>query len=122
MCLGGGFTIDKMYDKIVLDLHSKPNLILLHVGRNDLGGNVDPANAHNRLAALVDWMFDQFPQVTIIISTTLPNADPVTDTRAKFFNGKIPELVATRQQAGRKLTYVDFSSSWYSLADIGTDG
>nr|OQO21913.1 hypothetical protein B0A51_12497 [Rachicladosporium sp. CCFEE 5018] len=34
-------------------------------------------------------------------------------------NSQIPGVVNARQQAGRKITYADFSSSYFSLADIG---
>nr|OQO30200.1 hypothetical protein B0A51_11596 [Rachicladosporium sp. CCFEE 5018] len=60
--------------------------------------------------------------VTIIASTLLPNRNVVTQAAIAQLNSQIPGVVKTRQQAGRKITYVDFSSSYLSLADIGSDG
>nr|OQO30444.1 hypothetical protein B0A51_03074 [Rachicladosporium sp. CCFEE 5018] len=60
--------------------------------------------------------------ITIIASTLLPNRNVVTQAAIAQLNSQIPGVVKTRQQAGRKITYVDFSSSYLSLADIGSDG
>lgn len=107
---------------MTLDLASKPNLILLHVGTNDMGQNLDYTNAPTRLGALISWIFDHFPGVTVIASTLLPSGNSDTQNRTSYFNSKIPGLIEGLQEAGRNVTYVDFSSSWYSLADIGPDG
>ena len=118
----GGAKIDEMYAKAALTIPSQPNIVLLHVGRNDMGSDIDYTNGHNRLGALIDYLFASIPGVTIIASTTLPNKDYGTQQRANYFNSKIPGMINDRQRAGKKVTYVDFSSSWFSLNDLISDG
>ena len=118
----GGYVIDQLRDKAALTVPSQPNLVLLHVGTNDMIKNLDYTNAHNRLGVLIDYLFDSIPGVTIIASTLLPNGDAGTQTRTNYYNSQIPGMVKTRQNAGRKITYVDFSSGWFSMSDIISDG
>ena len=40
-----------------------------------MGGDIDVANAHNRLGGLIDYLFNAVPDVTIIASTLLPRMD-----------------------------------------------
>lgn len=118
----GGFIIDQMRDKAALTVGSQPNLILIHVGSNDMGFDLDVANAHNRLGALIDWLFASIPDVTIVASTLLPQRDFAIRQRVNVYNSNIPGMIQARQKAGKKITYVDFSSPWFTLADLIADG
>ena len=81
----------------------------------------DVGNAHLRLAALIDHIFDKVAGVTIIASTLLPRGDgQVMSDRTKIYNDNIPGIIRARQVLGKKITYVDFSSSWFSTADLAT--
>lgn len=80
-------------------------------------GNIDVANAHVRLGKLIDETFAAIPDITIIASTLLPNA--TAQNNVIIYNGNIPAMIRARQSAGKKVTHVDFFSSWFSLADIG---
>lgn len=81
---------------------------------------VDVANAHNRLAKLIDRLFDTIPGVTIIASTLLPTS--VEPASGKTYNSNLPGIVKTRRAAGKKILLVDMSSSFFSMADITSDG
>lgn len=96
----------------------QPNVVLLHVGSNDMSADLDVANAHSRLARIIDMLFDSIPDVTIIASTLLPRTDPVIQARTAVYNSKIPGMVNEHQTNGKKILYVDFSSSWFSTADL----
>lgn len=94
----------------------------MHVGTNDCVQSIDIENAGTRLATLIDRLFDAIPGVTIIASTLLPNGNANTQANAVIYNSQIPGVVQARQAAGKKIAYVDFSSSYFSLSDIGSDG
>nr|OQO24051.1 hypothetical protein B0A51_05021 [Rachicladosporium sp. CCFEE 5018] len=117
-----GYTITQVASKAELSIPSQPNLILLHVGTNDAVQSVDIGNAANRLGSLIDRLFAAIPDVTIIASTLLANGNSVTQANIKTYNSQIPDIIRARQSAGKKLTYVDFSSSYFSVADLGPDG
>ena len=117
-----GYVITQVASEAELSIPSQPNLVLLHVGTNDCVQNVDIANAGARLGILIDRLFSTIPDVTIIASTLLPNGNSATQANIQTYNGQIPGVVKARQSAGKKITYVDFSSSWFSLSDIGSDG
>ncbi|PVH86852.1 carbohydrate esterase family 3 protein [Cadophora sp. DSE1049] len=116
----GGYLISEVAAKAENSIKFQPNLILLHVGTNDMIHGIDVANAHNRLATLIDRLFATIPGVTILASTLLPTS--VEQARGKIFNANLPAMVKTRQAAGKKILLVDMSSSFFSMADITADG
>lgn len=117
-----GYVITQVATKAELSIPSQPNLILLHVGTNDCVQGIDIQNSGARLGTLIDRLFSAIPGVTIIASTLLPNSNANTQANVKIFNSQVPGVVASRQAAGKKITYVDFSSSYFGLPDIGADG
>lgn len=120
----GGLLIDGVASMAENSIPSKPNLVIIHVGSNDMTYNnnagYDVSNAHNRLGSLLDRLFDAIPNVTVIASTLLPNSN--APANEKIFNGNIPAMIKNRQNAGRKLVLADMSSSFFSLSDITSDG
>ncbi|CZT02070.1 uncharacterized protein RAG0_09396 [Rhynchosporium agropyri] len=116
----GGFIIDQVAAKAENSIKFQPNIVLLHVGDNDMKLNFDVANAHNRLGTLVDRLFATIPGVTIIASTLLPSS--ALAGREKIYNANLPGMVKSRQAAGKKILLVDMASSFFSLADITSDG
>jgi len=117
-----GYTIDQVAQKAELSIPSQPNLVLLHVGTNDAVQNLDIQNAGNRLGSLIDRLFDAIPGVTVVASTLLSNANSQTQANVAIYNRKIPDVVQTRQAQGKQIVYVDFSSSYFSLSDLSSDG
>ncbi|KAK6432924.1 hypothetical protein LTR95_010905, partial [Oleoguttula sp. CCFEE 5521] len=117
-----GYVITQVAAEAELSIPQQPNLVLLHVGTNDCLQSIDINNAGARLGTLIDRLFSAMPGVTIVTSTLLPNGNSNTQANIKIFNAQIPGVVTSRQRAGKKITYVDFSSSYFSLADIGSDG
>lgn len=117
-----GYVITQVAEKAELDIPSQPNLVILHVGTNDCLQSIDIQNAGSRLGTLIDRLFDTIPGVTIVTSTLLPNGNSVGQSNINIYNSQIPGLVQDRQEAGKQITYVDFSSSYFSLSDLGPDG
>jgi hypothetical protein len=85
----------------------------MHMGSNDM--SQDYTNAHIRYGNLIDKFFNQIPNVTIIASTLLPLQ--AHQTEANYFNAHLPDVIRTRQAAGKKIALADMSSSFFSYAD-----
>ncbi|OWP06605.1 hypothetical protein B2J93_5084 [Marssonina coronariae] len=117
-----GHVIDQTYKTADNSILYQPNLVLLHVGSNDMTADNDVDHAHTRLARVIDKLFGSISGVTIIASTMLPRANAAIQARTQRFNGNIPAMVKERQLAGKKLLYVDFSSTWFSVSDLADDG
>ncbi len=89
---------------------------------NDMIQNYSVSTAYVRLAALVDQIFATVPGVSIVLSNLPPNGHPAAEANAQIYNAQIPGVVSRRAAVGKKITFVDMHSNWFSLADIGPDG
>ncbi|MGW6007779.1 FG-GAP-like repeat-containing protein [Streptomyces sp. NPDC055210] len=87
----------------------RPNVVLLHIGTNDMNMNVDPAGAPARLGNLIDQIFEAAPQVTLLVSTIVPSSYPATASRIGAYNAAIPRVVAARRAAGKHVSLVDMA-------------
>ncbi|MBW4718251.1 GDSL-type esterase/lipase family protein [Saccharothrix obliqua] len=96
----------------------QPNVVLLHLGTNDMNNNTDPGGAPARLGGLIDQIFRAAPQTTLVVSTIVPAANPVTQQRIAAYNRAIPDVVAERRRAGKHVTLVDTNAvTTANLAD-----
>ncbi|MFI5761197.1 FG-GAP-like repeat-containing protein [Streptomyces sp. NPDC051563] len=97
----------------------KPNVVLLHIGTNDMNTNRDPAGAPRRLGELIDRVIRDQPDVAVVVSTLVPARDPVVQGRIAAYNNSIPGVVAERQNAGKHVWMVDMDPVEVSdLADL----
>jgi lysophospholipase L1-like esterase len=103
-----GWRIDQIDANIVTWLRTfTPNTILLHIGTNDINGNVDVANAPARLSALLDKIRATAPNVELFVAQITPLGDPTLERRVQTFNAAIPGIVA---QKGPRTHLVDMPS------------
>ncbi|KAL2067529.1 hypothetical protein VTL71DRAFT_1954 [Oculimacula yallundae] len=118
-----GYRIDQVQGQANAtgNLPSMPNVVLLHIGLNDMGQNYNVPTAHQRLASLVNGVFAIVPGVAVVVSTLLPNSDPATEANIQSYNAQIPGVVNDRIAQGKKITMVDFHSDWFSTADLHAD-
>ncbi|WP_449476119.1 FG-GAP-like repeat-containing protein [Streptomyces abikoensis] len=87
-----------------------PNVVLLHIGTNDLHDDYHPETAPRRLGELVDKITSQAPDVTVLVSSLVPSADAATQERIEQFNAVLPQLVSERRGKGRHVGYVDMGA------------
>jgi lysophospholipase L1-like esterase len=71
---------------------TRPDVVLLHIGINDLNRGIDTAHALDRLTDLVDRIFTDRPGGTVILMGLIPTT---------------PGLEGIEQQAGKKFGYAD---------------
>ena len=117
-----GMRIDQVSAKKNLSLTEQPNVVLIELGTNDMTQNYSVATAHIRMGELVGRIANASPNVTVLLATLLPNANPKTEANILIFNHNLISTVANLTAQKYRVSMVDFHSDWWSLADIGPDG
>jgi len=103
-----GWRIDQITANIDAWLATyKPNIVLLHIGTNDMARDYEVATAPNRLSALVDKIAADVPGVTIVVAQIVPTADATLNKRVETFNKAIATMVQSKVSQGKKVRLVD---------------
>ncbi|MER6916022.1 GDSL-type esterase/lipase family protein [Streptomyces sp. NPDC000594] len=95
---------------------SKPNLVLLHIGTNDMNRNHQVDTAPQRLAGLIDQIHTSSPRTAIVVASLVPAADRTVQARVNAYNRAIPGIVADRAQRGYRITQVSMGT--LTVADL----
>ena len=95
-----------------LNSNVQPNVILLMVGQNDYGQNVNVTQAGDRLSGLITELTAARPKANIIVSnlpvrTDLPAAEA---NQEKYFNPQVPLIVKQHEMLGERVTFLDLHS------------
>ncbi len=111
----------------------KPDVILLMLGTNDVNQAFDPggpgygggtgfaADAAGRLDALVDRLYQDIPDLTLVIAAIPPLRDPARDEKAHAYNALLPQIVAAHKKRGQNIRLVDMHAG-LTGADLSPDG
>ena len=94
-----------------------PDIITLMIGTNDINGNIDVQTAPDRLAALLDSIFEQDPEVLVVLAQMVPTTNDGTNQAVQAYNAAIPDLVSARVAMGRHLILVDMYEAFVRDAD-----
>jgi lysophospholipase L1-like esterase len=112
-----GWRIDQIADGIAggwLETN-KPDLVLLHIGTNDIWQNRDLVNAPARLSALVDDILTRSPNTRIVVSQILPMTnDPNFEIEVMKYNAAVVDVVRSKSSA---VCMVDMHHS-FSAGDL----
>lgn len=98
-----------------------PNVATILAGIHDIADNpsdVTASLATQRMAALVDNLFQVYPQITVIVSTLTPVTVDGWKGAVAAFNMALPGLVQARASVGRKILMVDCGSALNLQNDI----
>ena len=125
-----GWTIDPGYNMISSSyggisslvpspaLNGNPNIILLHIGTNDLFAR-DTANMSTRLEALIDKVAANAPSALIVLAQITPRG--TTDAALTTYNSRIPGIVQSHAAKGQHIIGVDMSKLPVP-SDLNSDG
>ena len=92
-----GWLIGQIDANIVAWLRAtNPHTVLLHIGTNDMNGNVDIANAPARLSALVDHILATAPGVEIFVAQIIPAMNATVESRIVAFNAALPGALQSK--------------------------
>jgi lysophospholipase L1-like esterase len=72
----------------------KPDVVLLHIGTNDVKTATGAVGAPQRLSALIDQLRGAAPNATVIVAQIVPSPDSATNARIVAYNDQIPAIVA----------------------------
>ncbi|MEU8678747.1 FG-GAP-like repeat-containing protein [Streptomyces sp. NPDC048560] len=89
---------------------AKPNVVLLHIGTNDMDRDHQVATAPARLAGLIDQMIAASPDTTIVVASLVPSTSAVVQARINAYNAEIPKIVAERRAQNHKVGFVSMAS------------
>ncbi|MFI6528470.1 FG-GAP-like repeat-containing protein [Streptomyces uncialis] len=89
---------------------ARPNVVLLHIGTNDMDRDHQVATAPARLAALIDQITTASPDTAIVVASLVPSTSAAVQSRINTYNAEIPGIVAARQAQGRKIAHVGMGS------------
>ncbi len=114
-----GWRIDEISNKINswMDTY-KPDIVLLHIGTNDISQKYDLNNAPNRLSDLIDKICAKLPTGgKLYVATIIPisYADP------RSYNSQLSGIVQNKSSQGKPVYLVDMYSA-LTLSDLATDG
>lgn len=84
----------------------RPDVVLLHIGTNDMAQNYQIDTAPQRLGALVDQILADRPTATVLVAKIVPSLDATVQARINAFNAAVPAVVAAR---GARAGLVDLS-------------
>ena len=78
---------------------AKPDVVLLHIGTNDMNQNFDVAGAPGRLGTLLDRIAVDQPAAVVIVAAIVPSTDATVNARVNTFNAAVPGVVAQHANA-----------------------
>jgi lysophospholipase L1-like esterase len=92
----------------------KPDIALLMIGTNDCIVKYDLTNAPKRLGDLIDTIYQQLPNVLIVVAQPIPSRgdtskgdDGDLTNRITTYNSAIPDVVKARADAGKHILLVN---------------
>jgi lysophospholipase L1-like esterase len=117
-----GFRMGQIYLRVPGWLRStRPQIILLDIGTNDILQDKDLAQAPARLERLIDRITSTLPGVQVYVATIGPFAGARNEARARRFNAAIPGIVRALTLKGRRVRAVDLHAA-LGRSDLSSDG
>lgn len=90
----------------------QPNIITLMIGTNDINGNINLADAPNRLGKLLDSIFERDPNILVVLAQIVPTRTDSTNNAIMAYNAAMPDLVSTRVSRGQHIVLVDMYTAF----------
>jgi lysophospholipase L1-like esterase len=99
-----------------------PDIVLMHLGTNDVWSNIPPATILAAFSTLVDQMRASNPNTKILVAQIIPmNPGSCAECaqRVVAFNAAIPAWAASKSTAASPITVVDQWTGFDTAADTG---
>jgi hypothetical protein len=85
----------------------QPNIIIINGGTNDCLQSYDIPNFTSRYNSLLDYLYNEIPNVTIIVSIVIPGTANGIPQNRDSVNAQIRALVADRSNNNQKIVLAD---------------
>jgi lysophospholipase L1-like esterase len=99
---------------------SKPHIVLLKIGTNDINGNDDVNNAPNRLASLIDQITKDAPAALLVVSAIIPTTTDSKNPKMQTYNTAIKAKAEAAAAAGKHVVFVDNYKAFTDNANFKT--
>ncbi|NAS26971.1 lipolytic protein G-D-S-L family [Herbidospora sp. NEAU-GS84] len=109
--------IDRLAAECAINRH-RPNVVVLHIGTNDLANDEGADTAHLRLGTLVRSITDLSPLTTVILSSLVPAKDQTDNSLIAMYNSRLPALVTLLRTEGRRVRLVGNGALGFTAADL----
>ncbi|KAA9377028.1 hypothetical protein F5972_21540 [Microbispora cellulosiformans] len=96
----------------------RPNVVVLHIGTNDLNNDVDVATAPARLSKLIGDIVTADPLTTVVVSSLVPSTNGTTNARIASYNSRIPAIVSDFRNEGKRVRLVGNGDLGLTAADM----
>jgi lysophospholipase L1-like esterase len=101
---------------------TNPDIIIMHLGTNDVWSNIAPATILTAFSTLVNQMRANNPNIKILVAQIIPmnpSTCPECAQRAIDFNAAIPAWAASKNTAQSPVTVVDQWTGFNTSTDTG---
>jgi lysophospholipase L1-like esterase len=103
-----GWRTDQISQKVVGWLEAtRPQIILLHIGTNDILQGYSPEVAAARLQYLLDQITTTEPNADVIVAQIIPLGKPLLDIKVAAYNRYIPLMVHQMAARGKHVLCID---------------
>ena len=117
-----GWTIDQDAGLIPSPaLMTIPNIVLLHIGTNDIYASSGQSTMPDRLGKLVDKIIAGAPDALVVVAKITPLSNTSWNATIKTYNDAIPGVIKTRADAGKHVIGADMNTGFTS-GMLSSDG
>ncbi|KAF2802496.1 SGNH hydrolase [Mytilinidion resinicola] len=104
-------------------LKQKPNVVLVLAGTNDALQGHDPNAMANDMYNFISYILSIATNAVVVVSTLPPNGNKKAEAVIKGYNTLLADVVEIlRGDLKKPVFMVDNHSSWWSMADMQSDG
>ncbi|KAI0486515.1 SGNH hydrolase-type esterase domain-containing protein [Xylaria cf. heliscus] len=112
-----GYVIADIENESNVGIYAAPNIALVHAGTNDMNRNTNVGTAPSRLESLINKILTHSPDAVVLVCQIIPSTTTATQARINDFNAKIPSLVSSFVNAGKKVMAVEMNKA-LTTADL----
>ncbi|KAK3293683.1 SGNH hydrolase-type esterase domain-containing protein [Chaetomium fimeti] len=101
---------------------STPDVVMMHLGTNDVWSNESPTELLDAFGTMVDWMRESNDGMKILVAQIIPMNPPncvECGDRVVAFNEAIPAWAASKNSTGSPITVVDCWTGFDTATDTG---
>jgi acyl-CoA thioesterase-1 len=86
-----------------------PDVVLLHIGTNDMIQGASADVMTERLTTLLDTLFTAGPEMTVMVASVIPLHE--RDERESTYNAEVERLVDAHRSEGRDAVFADMATA-----------
>ncbi|KAL8689276.1 MAG: hypothetical protein Q9218_005019 [Villophora microphyllina] len=101
-----GWIINDVSSVASRSLPARPNVVLIHVGTNDILQDKDIPNAAERMGGLIDHVLSVATDAVVLVAQIIPSTRPGAFDQFVTFNARTASIINQKQAQGKKVLKV----------------